>query len=451
MKKIILAIQDRSIFKKARYKIKSSLLIFFIKFSLFINCPKLTALFLAMIASKVNNRGDFTVLCLGRSIFLNDIEALANFGKRIKYIVIFKNYFRMIFDYFLTESEKNQLTEDNYHIRDFANDAKRKYNLYLCQMIPALRRLIKFDAVLSGNFAYPEQQELEEVCTKQRIPFIILHKEGLIIPGFEKEWADLYKVFKFKGAEVLFYNNKFKKLLLDSHFQGISEDNVKVVGMPRFDLYFSLPKEEKKNINKQIVFFSLYPEDKILGLFIENDNNKIQKIKNRLDDFHKWVMNFASKHRDIKVIIKTKFAEHYFQYVSKIFTDNFKEDISNLVITNIGEPFDLIRNSMAVISFNSGTSLEALAIGKVLISPYFGDLISDKPWDYFEQYPELVNYAKTEADLEKYILNFDMYLCRDTINKKKLFEELLGNSDGRSSTRAENAIVETIQKFQQEK
>ncbi|MBI5045410.1 MAG: hypothetical protein HZC14_00130 [Candidatus Niyogibacteria bacterium] len=447
MEKIILAIQDRSIFKKARHKIKSSLFILLVKLSLFINYPKLTALIFMMIASKVNRRGDFTVLCLGRSVFLNDIEALANFGGRIKYVVIFKNYFRMIFDYFLTESERNQLTEENYHICNLAGDAKRKYNLYLSQMIPALRRLIKFDAVLSGNFGYPEQQELEDVCTKNGIPFIILHKEGLLVPGYGKEWADLFKVYKFRGAEILFYSNEIRRALLNNSLSGISENNTKIVGMPRFDYYFTMPKKEKKYISKQVVCFSSDPDDRLLGLFIKDDN-KIKEIRDRFYNFHKSVIKFAADNKNIKVIIKTKFAGHYFQYVKQILADNFKDPIDNLVITNIGDTLDLIKNSIAVISFNSTTCLEALIFEKVLISPYFGDLITDKPWDYFSEHPELVNYIKTETDLEKYIFNSDLYTSHDMISKKKLFKDLLGNSDGQSSVRAENEIIKIIQKFQ---
>lgn len=446
IKKITSAIRDRTILKKIKYKIKSSIFFLLVKLSLFINYPKLTALIFAMIASKVNASGDFTVLCFGRSVFLNDVNALATFGKRIKYLVIYKDYFRMILEHFMEESEKKLLTERTYHTHNFCQEGKKKYNLYLAKMLPVLRKLIGFDAVLSGNFAYPEQQELEDVCTKEEIPFIVLHKEGLIIPDSEKEWANIYKVYKFRGAKALFYNKKFLRLLLDSKFSRISEDNAKVVGMPRLDFYFPLAKKENKDLNKRVVFFSFYPDDKVIGLI--NDSEKIKEVKRRIDNFHKWVMNFAARHEDIEVIIKTRLAGHYPEYVNKILKDNFKESINNLVITSVGSPFELIRDSMAVISFNSTTCIKAIVANRVLISPHFGDLIPDKPWDYFGKYPELVNYAKTEEDLKEYILNYKKYLNYNLDNKKEFLEELVGNSDGQASIRAENAIIETIKEFQ---
>jgi broad specificity phosphatase PhoE len=86
----------------------------------------------------------------------------------------------------LTDSEKLELREENYHTPGFCESAKKKYNLYLLKMLPELQKWLKFDAVMSGNFGYPEQQELELVCEALNIPFIILHKESFIIPGSKK-------------------------------------------------------------------------------------------------------------------------------------------------------------------------------------------------------------------------------------------------------------------------
>ncbi|MFH1326438.1 MAG: hypothetical protein ABIH48_03135 [Candidatus Falkowbacteria bacterium] len=429
--------------KKIKYKIKDSLAIFLIKLSLLINFPYLAVIAFIIIAAKGGAKRDFKVLCMGRSVFINDVRTLEQFSQCIKYTTIHRKYFQMIFYHFMKGPDEKKLSEKNYHTHNYCQAGKQKYYLFLNKMFPLLHQVVGFDAVLCGNFGYPDQQEFEKICAEKKVPYIVLHKEGLIIPGSEKEWAKICKVYRFQGAKALFYNKNMLNALLNSGFSGISKDNVKIVGMPRLDPYFKLSQAESSN--KQILFFSFYPNDKMPGLV--NDQEKIVEIKKRIDNFHKWIINFAKQHKDFKVIIKTRLADHYSQYVEDILNNNFKENIDNLVITNIGNPLDLIENSSVVISFNSTTCIKAIVAGRMLISPYFGDLITDKSWDYFEDHPELVNYAKTEEDFNKYILNYNNYFNYTLNDKKEFLDELLGNPDGQSSLRAETAIIEAINEF----
>ncbi len=414
-----------------------------LKFSLFINCPVLSAVALKMAAQEVNSEGEFPVLCIGRSIFLDDVRAMAIFGKKIRYIVIYRTYFWTIFEHFCDKKELESLTEENYHTDSFCQKGKKKYYEYLIKILPILRKLIKFDAVLTGNLSYVEQQELARVCEARKTPFIVLHKEGLSA-GIYKDSAELYKYYKFIGARMLVYNDKVVGVLLGTNpLAGLSEDKVKVVGVPRLDYYFG---DMKSSTNKQIVFFSFYPKYRLSKVFTQEF--KLREAEKRADDFHKWIMNFAKNHPDFKVTIKTKVAEYYLDYVLDLYKNNFKEKINNLIITNSASSAELIKNSAVVVGYGSMALIESIIAGKAIISAYFGDLASSERWDYFDDYPELINYIKTEEELEDRILNYNKYLGYDPKKREEFLKIFISMPDGRASARAEEAIIETIKKYQ---
>ena len=52
---------------------------------------------LAAAANRINQTGEFTVLCLGRSVFMDDVRALATYGQRLRYISIHRIYWKKIF------------------------------------------------------------------------------------------------------------------------------------------------------------------------------------------------------------------------------------------------------------------------------------------------------------------------------------------------------------------
>ena len=228
-----------TLFRKIKTKVKFYLTSFLIKLSLYIKSPKLTSLIFAMIAQKINTQGDFTVLCLGRSIFSDDIKAMATFGKQIQYRVIHLDYWQIIFDYLTEESERKDLTEDNYHSDNILVKGKQDYYCYLQKMFHLLKKLIGFDAVLSGNIGYIVQQELAKVCEETKVPFVVLHKEAIVVSDAYKNFLEHYKTRKFVGAKVLFYNEQCMEGFLDLKIPGLTKDKAFFVGIPRFDCYFS--------------------------------------------------------------------------------------------------------------------------------------------------------------------------------------------------------------------
>jgi len=431
-----------NLLKKIKIKLKSVATDFGIKTSLKFNSPFLTAVALAIAASSVNRAGKYHVLCLGRSIFTNDVEALAYFGTNIRYKVLNLHYWHMIYDHFIPADERKKISESNYHNQPYGQIGKKRYNLYLTAMLPILKKIIGIDAVLAGNFGYVAQQEIAAVCEhKLNIPYIVLHKEGLTIPGTYARKVKLYQDYKFVGSKLLLYNEDIQKNLINANISGINPDKTIVVGIPRFDYYFA-DKNNKKNKLKQIAFFSFYPKDKFK--FLIKDKHKRKIAETRCDNFHKWIINFAKKNPDYKIIIKTKAAGYYLKYAQNVYQQNSSNSIKNIIITNSADPFKLITDSIIITGFNSTTLIEGIINYKTVISPYFGDLITDRYWDYFPHYPQLINYAKSESELFEIMLKYNQHISNDSKAKKEFLYSQIFTPDGQASLRVEKEIIKTI-------
>jgi len=431
------------LFEKIKYKIKDVSVRFLIKISLFLNWPYLTAMALWLASSRINSKcgSNYTVLCMGRSIFVDDVNAMAAYSGRIKYVVIWRTYFQIIMRHFIKDRGENKLTENNYHSNNYFYEGKEKYYSYLKKVFPILRKFLGFDAALSGNFTYLEQQEFVRICEENKVPFAILHKEGM---GAYGDYVDVrgYHGCQLNGHKILFYNEAIAKAIVELNLPGLTGEKIAIVGIPRFDLYFG---KKNKTEEKQMVLFSFSPMDRFF-LLIE-EKQKIESAKRRGELFHKLVMEYALANPDVKVIIKTKFAKHYLNYVKDIFNKYFTKEIFNLIITNEGEPFKLIRDSFAVFGFNSTALIEAVVADKIIISPKMKDLAVDQSWDFFKDYPSIINYAESIDDIGKAIKNSNNGNIGDEI-KNKFLERLVYKPDGKSGARVETEIIKLIENYE---
>lgn len=407
-----------------------------ISISVRVNFPLLTAL-LYLLVSKHLNRGEcYKVLCIGRTIFNEDIKTMELYGTKITYVVIPKEVFIQTFANFISRTDLFDHT--GYYTKRMHNKEKRKYYLYLKKVFMYFRKMIHFDAVLSGNYVYSWQQEFAKVCEENGIPFIVLHKEGMAPESSYLQLVKFYTNCKFIGSKLLVYNNNMKDALLESNIVGIDEDKIEVVGVPRLDKYI----RETSTTNNSVVFFSFYPEDKFRHIVL--DQEKMVQIISKSIDFHKQVIAFAYNNKNINVIIKTKANSRYLQFVQKIKNDYMIAPIENLSITSSINSFELIKDSKAIIGFNSTTLIEGVLANKIIISPWFGKLLVNDDWNYFKAYPELVRYMNNTRDLEEILSQSNNVVSYNDQTRFDFLESYISNPDGNASVRAEKSIIDTI-------
>ena len=162
-------------------------------------------------------------------------------------------------------------------------------------------------------------------------------------------------------------------------------------------------------------------------------------------DFHRFVMEFAARHPDISVVIKTKSARHYLQSVEVIREEYFPKGLPNLTLTNAFRAEDLIQNSMAVLGYNSTTLIEGLLAGKNIISPDFSDLLPADSTDFFSGYEDILSLAHSSEELEQFILHPEERAA-NAARREEFLKKYIYFPDGRSSQRAEDEILKVLER-----
>ncbi len=423
-----------------------------------LNFPKLSALILVLLTKRSNGKKKYRVLCLGRSQFKDDIQALIDFSNRIQYLYFHKLMLGRIVRYMIPFSldpslipgyleddrRDNMGTEDGftYHVDPKYDSGKEKVYQYMSKMFPVLHKFFKFDAVMSGNYVYVDQQEFFKVCEDNNIPVIILNKEGIGARGFPKDGLLSIRGCKFIGSKMLMINEAYKRHDI-KHLKDFNEEKACIIGIPRFDYYFN---RTKKGL-KQIVLFSFEVSDYIRP---DKTQNILEKLEEITEKFHRNIMEFARKYPDYKVIIKIKGKqEKSLKYCRDIYNKYYnKERIRNLKITNNADVKKLILESQVILGFNSTVLIEAIAAEKMIISPNFNTVLEDHiTYDFFSKYPDLVNYATEYGEIEQNILNYKNYTYPRFERRKQFLEPLISKADGKASQRAEQEIMNTIDNY----
>ena len=116
-------------------------------------------------------------------------------------------------------------------------------------------------------------------------------------------------------------------------------------------------------------------------------------------------------------------------------------------MTNTQNAHELIAKSSVVLGFYSTTQIEALVAGRILVSPYFGDLSPGADWDYFQKHRNLVNYARSQQELDNCLLHADKLTSCSLEERNSFLREFIGELDGFASQRAENEIIKQIKKI----
>lgn len=389
-----------------------------------------------------NPEASTRVLCVQRSIFEDDVYAMAQSTASICFGMLPKGKLYTVFRVFIAKNpDWKVLTEFNYH-HGCCREELEAYGRFMERVFESLTKRWPFDAMLSGNFGYKEQQELMRIVESKGIPFIVLFKEGLVIPAYLNELpAKVIDGKRFLGSKLIFYSEQIRDAVLKSNaFEG-AEFETAVSGIPRVDSMVDVPILNQK----RIVFFSFFPEDKFRCF--ESSPETLKNAIQAADQFHRSVVRFAADHPQYDLLIKTKVAPRYVDYVRGLLEDELGGIPSNIEVTNEGAAAKMILDSAVVIAFQSTTAIEALVAEREVICPDFAEYFGDEPWDYFHEFPELVTYAKTTEDLGEAVLREGVSREESwRLQRETFLKRMVHGSDGLASERAVQEILASIEK-----
>jgi hypothetical protein len=343
--------------------------------------------------------------------------------------------------------------------------SKLRYREFLRAVWKHLTGRYRIDAVIGVNFGYYVQREFASALQESGTPFIVLQKENLngITPRRADFWRTVYASGrgKFSGRKVLVYNQMERELQISSGI--VAPADVIVTGMPRLDRIHRWRRAHagEETANAQVLFFGFSRKDKIPGRNIRdvkakgllNTSATLEEAAERWGELS-WeelctgacqgIVAFARRHPDVRIVVKTKRQTTQADEMMELLRGDGEDLPTNIAIVKGGDPFDLLTQSRVVVGFNTTGLIEALAAGKPVVVPWFGEVHNETLRDIILDMGNAVDYAHTPAELaEKIATHFEAAVSPASLpeNSKNILDRLVGNSDGAASIRVLEAIA----------
>lgn len=413
------------------------------RFSVRSGLPMLSAVCLALLTRRVNPENGPRILFVGSQASLDDLLAMARYSGRFRYLCLERFNFNEILNRYLVRAE---LKENTYHIDSRLRPGRVQVYRYLWRMFPLFRRLLRFDAVISTNLGYLEQQELAQVCKDRSVPFIILLREGMVDPNNTVRYFSVYENKRAICDLFICYNETVRRGIIEQGVPGLSPENMKVSGVPRCDYYV---REQVASLKDQLVVFTFNSDVKFKNLLAEP--GEFVRAAEITRDFYRLLLDFAARRPDIRVVFKTKPSNYYVDEMQSMAKQCFGASglPDNVVVTGEGSAKDLVLTSRWVVAIgNSTTVLESLLANRATGTPDFTEVIAPAKWDFLEGDEELAVPLKSPSDLDRLIARgYEDPAARRTRRYHEVLRRFLYSTDGCASKRAENYIDACLANF----
>jgi hypothetical protein len=342
------------------------------------------------------------------------------------------------------------------------DEAKRRYRRFFAGLLKTLRRFMRIDAMISGNFSYASERELASAMQEMGTPFIALHKENLKTSGRVEFFERLYRQRRgpFTGRKILVYNQIERDLQLRA---GVSEAaRIEIVGMPRLDRMHAWRRANAGTVKRnRILFFVFSPatgmpriarKTEIPGKIYfeeeEADDGDISLMR-LSEETCRALLHVARDNPGIEVVVKSKGRARDLRETAALFgLARETEFPPNMRVVHGGDILQLIAEASVVCGFNSTALLEAVAAGKPVVVPWFAEAEAPEVWPYLIDLRNISVAAPSPESLADTLIE----LARDP---KPVPEELdsetrqtlvlwTGNDDGHAAERTRDAILKQL-------
>lgn len=350
----------------------------------------------------------------------------------------------------------NTIDDNNYaNLSAEEEAAKRAYRAFLRKTLRHLLTLSRIDVILSGNFAYFAERELHGAAEELGVPFVILHKENLKSAARLSYYEDHYRLRRgpFSGRRIIVYNSSERDVQIAAGVA--SPDRISVCGMPRLDRAHAWRRSEaqKPLPHKPLVLFFTFGAKTGLPVLRRKfgDGETVESLP-AFDNLH-WqettrltmeaVLRFARENQHVTVIVKSKRGAGHLTSFREIAGGELP---ANMRFVEGGDPLELLKDAWVVIGMNSTALLEALAMGKIVLSPGFAEAADPAMSPWIADFGQAVERAKTPDELVTRLSEItngpppfvSAELAPHAID---CLERWAGNADGKASERV-SAIIE---------
>jgi hypothetical protein len=317
---------------------------------------------------------------------------------------------------------------------------KLLYRKHLSEVLFWFKKMFGLSAFIEFNITYYPEKELAEASKLNKINFITLHKECNKTVTAAKMWADFLKERhqKFHIDKIGVYNKVSKDAILEAGL--CDQSKVVVTGCSRVDLSHNQRLQRKNPVNSKLVYF-----------MIQNTAGIVQKqlVDNSTEDFERLakkitqsLVKIAHEVPNIEFVFKTKIG------FSDMQKDLLSDDIpSNIKMVYEGTGHNLLLDASVVVGFNTTAVFEAIASGCQVVSPELFSEVPDSLKDFVFYLGDSAYLPRNSNEFQDVVLDlleknkFDKELSGI---KKRLLDDVLGNSDGNAGERTMKLIEDNI-------
>ncbi|HIO01340.1 MAG TPA: hypothetical protein EYN14_05205 [Alphaproteobacteria bacterium] len=378
-------------------------------------------------AGTVNNRPK--ILFLNPTRYRGDIEAIAGTG-RFRVFTMSQSWMGRTFGTFYPRHKYGPLDFLMANPSAQIAHARRNHRALLRTFWPALLRMQKIKLVIGAGYHYAQDRDYGFVTFESGIPFVLIHRETFkASPAHRADVLSRTAKFEpFKGTKIFCHNRLLGNLIVQSGF--VKTQQIAITGSIRVDNFVAkLAKGKPKRNVPQVTLFSFFHRaglnqsdpaftNQFAGMWSVDGSAGFVQL---FDEVHATIAELAVARPDVKFVVKTKWSEYWndkiFTAIAKVGLD--ASAIPNLIITDQGDPADLIVASSAVVTFQSTTLAEALLSGCRVIYPYFAEARRPEYRDWLLLYEDrdLFDLATSKPELKQAI---SVALANPKIDKSTL-------------------------------
>jgi hypothetical protein len=339
---------------------------------------------------------------------------------------------------------------------------KLRYRRFLVAVFETLLRVMRIDAMITGNFSYATERELASAMEELGVPFIALHKENLKTPGRVEFFERVYRERRgpFTGRKILVYNQIERELQIRA---GVADaSRIAITGMPRLDRMHAWRHGNMHTVQCNHILFFVFSSATGMPRMVrkgetpgqvwfeneERDDGDIS-LARLSEGTCRALLQVALHNPDIDIVVKSKGRRRDLNETAALFGFGSEAELPvNMQIVHGGDVLDLIADASVVCGFNSTALLEAAAAGKLVVMPWFAEAEAPEVLPYLIDLRGISITAFSPEDLQAELVKLAHQprpvpadLDAETRQALAIWT---GNDDGHAAARTRDAIVSEI-------
>lgn len=344
-----------------------------------------------------------------------------------------------VFHEFLGEA----LGDFDYRPHDATLDTdKQAYRTFVGQVIRHYCRLLGVRAFVAASMGYFAEREFAAACEALDIPFLALHKESIRTsaqrPLYERGLSD--NVGPFTGRAIAVYNDDERTSQLRSGV--VDPDRIAVVGCPRADVHHVRRRAGAPSTDRRVTYFAIDPlaGTRTFGPDADSGHTpSMPRWDQTASNTERALVAWARANPDVAIDVKVKLGRS--RQVRKRFEGHTLP--RNVAVHQKGVGTDFIHRAHVVVGLNSTVLLEALAAGRHVIVPRFGETASPDVDGFLFALDGTATEVFTEAEFAEALSSALASPLRTDLDDttREVLDRYLGNPDGRASDRAHRWIL----------